>query len=92
MYPYVQPGGHSYPDTCVSRHRVAIIIPYRDRDRHLRGFLHNLHSLLTKQQLDYAIFAVEQIAGQTFNRAKLMNVGFVEANRLYDWQCYIFSG
>jgi hypothetical protein len=30
------------------------------------------------------------VANQTFNRAKLMNVGFVEASRMYSWQCYIF--
>lgn len=57
---------------------------------HLRILLHNLHSVLQKQQLDYAIFIVEQVANQTFNRAKLMNVGFVEANKLYNWQCYVF--
>uniref|UniRef100_A0A914WCV5 Beta-1,4-N-acetylgalactosaminyltransferase n=1 Tax=Plectus sambesii TaxID=2011161 RepID=A0A914WCV5_9BILA len=90
LYPYLEPGGHSKPDYCRSRHRVAIIVPYRDRDQHLRGFLHNMHSLLTKQQLDYSIFIVEQQAGQTFNRAKLMNVGFAEASKLYDWQCFIF--
>ncbi|KAH7696506.1 UDP-Galactose:b-N-acetylglucosamine b1,4-galactosyltransferase 4, partial [Aphelenchoides avenae] len=61
-----------------------------DREAHLRVFLHNLHSLLQKQQLDYAIFVVEQVANQTFNRAKLMNVGFAEAIRIYDWQCFVF--
>jgi hypothetical protein len=29
LYPYLTPGGHSQPKTCVSRNRVAIIIPYR---------------------------------------------------------------
>uniref|UniRef100_A0A915KBU6 Beta-1,4-N-acetylgalactosaminyltransferase n=1 Tax=Romanomermis culicivorax TaxID=13658 RepID=A0A915KBU6_ROMCU len=90
LYPFVKPGGHGRPENCTSRHKVAIILPYRDRDRHLRAFLHNLHSLLTKQQLDYSIFVVEQIPHQTFNRAKLLNVGFVEAKKLYDWQCFIF--
>jgi hypothetical protein len=33
---------------------------------------------------------VEQVANQTFNRAKLMNIGFIEANKLYNWQCYVF--
>jgi hypothetical protein len=62
----------------------------RHREKQLRGFLHNLHDLLTKQQLDYAIFIVNQIDNQQFNRAKLMNIGFVEATKVYDWQCYIF--
>lgn len=46
--------------------------------------------MLTKQQLDYAIFVVEQHANETFNRAKLMNVGYAEAMKVYDWQCFIF--
>ncbi|VDK84005.1 unnamed protein product [Onchocerca ochengi] len=90
LNPYLEPGGHGKPKNCLSRHRVAIIVPYRDRESHLRILLHNLHSLLTKQQLDYAIFIIEQHVNETFNRAKLMNVGYVEAMKLYDWQCFIF--
>jgi hypothetical protein len=90
LYPNLEDGGHGKPEHCIARHRVAIVIPYRDREQHLRVFLHNLHSLLTKQELDYAIFVVEQIPDQTFNRAKLMNVGFAVASLLYDWQCFIF--
>uniref|UniRef100_A0A1I8B2H5 Beta-1,4-N-acetylgalactosaminyltransferase n=1 Tax=Meloidogyne hapla TaxID=6305 RepID=A0A1I8B2H5_MELHA len=83
-------GGHGMPKECTSGHKVAIIVPYRDREQHLRIFLHNMHSILQKQQIDYGIFIIEQVTGQTFNRGKLMNVGFVEANRYYDWQCFIF--
>ena len=90
LYPQLAAGGHGAPAACRARHRVAIIVPYRDREEHLRVFLHNLHAFLLKQQLDYGIFIVEPIVNQTFNRAKLMNVGFAEANRLYNWQCYIF--
>ncbi|KAL3103578.1 hypothetical protein niasHS_000761 [Heterodera schachtii] len=92
LYPRVRQGGHNWPDKCTARHRVAIIIPYsRNREVHLRIFLHNLHFLLSRQQMDYAIFVVEQQAtNHTFNKAKLMNVGFVEASRLYDWQCFVF--
>ncbi|KAK6726800.1 hypothetical protein RB195_004858 [Necator americanus] len=90
LYHYVEDGGHGQPKECRSRHRVAIVVPYRDRESHLRILLHNLHSFLTKQQLDYAIVIVEQIANQTFNRAKLMNVGFAESMKLYPWECFIF--
>uniref|UniRef100_A0AC34R983 Beta-1,4-N-acetylgalactosaminyltransferase n=1 Tax=Panagrolaimus sp. JU765 TaxID=591449 RepID=A0AC34R983_9BILA len=90
LYPDLEEGGHGQPEKCKARHKVAIIAPYRDREVHLRILLHNLHSLLKKQEVDYAIFVVEQIENQTFNRAKLMNVGFVEALKVYDWQCFIF--
>ncbi|KAK6035860.1 N-acetyllactosaminide 3-alpha-galactosyltransferase [Cooperia oncophora] len=70
--------------------RIAVIIPYRDRQSHLRILLNNMHRFLTKQKLDYSIIVVEQIENQTFNRAKLLNVGFMEANKIYKWQCYLF--
>lgn len=69
---------------------LSILIYFRDREVHLRILLHNLHAVLTKQQLDYAIFVIEQHENETFNRAKLMNVGYAEAVKLYDWQCFIF--
>ncbi len=36
--------------------QVAIIVPYRDRDDHLRTFLLNIHKFLQPQQLDYGIY------------------------------------
>jgi beta-1,4-galactosyltransferase 3 len=90
LYPTLEKGGHGQPLDCKARHKVAVIVPYRDRNEQLRVLLHNLHSFLRKQQIDYAIFVVEQISNQTFNRAKLMNVGFVESLKLYNWQCFVF--
>lgn len=88
--PDILPGGHFRPPDCRSRHRVAIIVPYRDREEHLRAFLHNVHPILSRQQIDYAIFVIEEVQSQLFNRAKLMNIGFVEAVKSYDFQCFIF--
>ncbi|XGW05305.1 hypothetical protein V3C99_016015 [Haemonchus contortus] len=89
-FKYLKPGGHYIPDGCKPMNRVAIIIPFRDRESHLHILLNNMHPFLTNQMLDYSIIVVEQIANQTFNRAKLLNVGYVEANKMYDWQCYVF--
>lgn len=86
----LDPGGHWRPHDCAAKHKVAIIIPYRDRDSHLRAFLHHMHPFLQKQQLDYAFFVVEQIQNQTFNRGKLLNIGFTEAMKSYEWDCAIF--
>ncbi|CAD5206439.1 unnamed protein product [Bursaphelenchus okinawaensis] len=90
VYPWLEDGGRGHPDECKARHRVAIIVPYRNREKQLRILLHNLHSLLKKQNIDYAIFIIEQVEKQTFNRAKLMNVGYTVASQMYDWQCFIF--
>ena len=54
-------GGHWSPSHCTSRHRVAIIIPYRNREMQLRIFLNFMHSFLQKQQLDYQIFLIEPV-------------------------------
>lgn len=84
------PGGWFKPTECTARDRVAIVIPYRDRATHLPIFLANLHPFLMKQQIEYGIFLIEQVADGLFNRAALMNVGFVEALKLSDWDCFIF--
>ncbi|XP_060069242.1 putative uncharacterized protein DDB_G0290989 [Ylistrum balloti] len=86
----IQMGGRYRPTHCTARHRVAIILPFRDREIHLKIFLNNLHPFLQKQQLDYAIFIVDLMPEVTFNRAMLLNIGFTEALKLYDYQCFIF--
>ncbi|KAK0429053.1 hypothetical protein QR680_011162 [Steinernema hermaphroditum] len=90
LYPRLEPGGYGQPSTCRTLHAVAIIVPFRDRNEHLRVFLRHMHSFLAKQQIAYTIFIVEQVAGETFNRGKLMNVGFVEAQKMCNWSCFIF--
>ncbi|XP_035912557.1 beta-1,4-N-acetylgalactosaminyltransferase bre-4 isoform X2 [Anopheles stephensi] len=86
----LQPGGQYVPPGCTARNRVAIIVPYRDREQHLPIFLKNIHALLMKQQLEYGIYIVEQTAGSSFNRAALMNIGFVEAMKQKSWECMVF--
>jgi hypothetical protein len=63
---------------------------FSNRTDQLMIFLQNINAFLGKQQLDYGIFLVEQNAHQTFNRGKLLNVGFVLASFFYNWDCYIF--
>jgi hypothetical protein len=57
----IRVGGHWSPPHCTSRYRVALIIPYRNRDMQLRIFLNFMHSFLQKQQLDYQIFLIEPV-------------------------------
>jgi hypothetical protein len=47
----LQVGGRYRPRNCTSHHRVAIIVPFRDRDIYLKIFLNNIHPLLQRQQL-----------------------------------------
>lgn len=49
-----------------------------------------MHKTLQRQELDYQIFVVNQVDNNPFNRAKLLNVGFMEALKMYDWECFVF--
>ena len=57
----LQPGGFWQPRDCISRHRVAIVIPFRDRWSHLRVLLHFLIPVLQRQQINFRIFVIEQV-------------------------------
>ncbi|CAL1677035.1 unnamed protein product [Lasius platythorax] len=86
----VKAGGRGRPADCIARHRVAIIIPFRDRPQHLQTLLYNLHPILLRQQIEYQIFVIEQEGTGAFNRAMLMNVGYVEALKERTFDCFIF--
>lgn len=73
IYPLVRPGGLYTPPDCIARERVAIIIPFRDREEHLRILLHNLHPMLQRQQLDYGIYVVEQVRQLPVRRSSSYN-------------------
>uniref|UniRef100_A0A4W3J403 Beta-1,4-galactosyltransferase 1 n=1 Tax=Callorhinchus milii TaxID=7868 RepID=A0A4W3J403_CALMI len=89
--PMVREGGHFTPADCVALQKVAILIPFRNRDEHLKYWLSYLHPILQRQQLDYGVYIINQHGEETFNRAKILNVGFVEALKEYDYNCFVFS-
>ncbi|XP_041961183.1 beta-1,4-galactosyltransferase 1-like [Alosa sapidissima] len=84
-------GGRWWPRDCIARQKVAVIIPFRHREFHLKYWLHYLHPILQRQQLDYGIYVINQYGETTFNRGKLMNVGYAEARKQYDYRCFVFS-
>ncbi|XP_064629666.1 beta-1,4-galactosyltransferase 4-like [Lineus longissimus] len=88
--PSLGPGGSFRPRNCLARHKVAVIVPYRDRMEHLTILLSHLHPILQRQQLNYRIFVVEQYGHDTFNKARIMNIGFLEAMKLAPYQCFVF--
>ncbi|CAB0002304.1 unnamed protein product [Nesidiocoris tenuis] len=75
----VSRGGTWIPDDCTSRHSVAIIIPYRDREKQLNLLMKYLPPVLKRHQINYSIFVVEQMGNETFNKGVLMNAGFLTA-------------
>lgn len=89
--PNVEPGGRFRPKDCVALQKVAVIIPFRKRDEHLKFWLYYLHPILQRQQLDYGVYVINQDGEEIFNRAKLLNVGYMEALKEYDYDCFVFS-
>lgn len=69
---------------------MALVVPYRDRKPHLTTFLTHIHPFLQRQLLDYGLFIIEQAGTDDFNRAMLLNVGFVEALGMREFDCFIF--
>ncbi|KAL2094437.1 hypothetical protein ACEWY4_009156 [Coilia grayii] len=86
----LSPGGQSQPSDCRSTQKVAVLIPHRNREKHLLYLLHHLHPFLQRQQLHYSIYVIHQAGDATFNRAKLLNVGYLEALKDTAWDCFIF--
>lgn len=83
-------GGQFAPTNCKSKYRVAVIIPYRNRSQQLPILLNNIHPFMMKQKIDYGVFLVEQMQGLSFNKASVMNAGFMESMAFGDWNCFIF--
>ncbi|XP_055869006.1 beta-N-acetyl-D-glucosaminide beta-1,4-N-acetylglucosaminyl-transferase-like [Biomphalaria glabrata] len=90
LFPEMESGGRIRPPDCVQKQRMAIIMPYRNRFPHLHIALHNLIPFLKRQQADVTFFVIEQAPGSTFNRGALLNIGFLEAEKLGNFDCYIF--
>ena len=54
-------GGEWKPADCVARYRMAVIIPFRDRDYNLKALLRHLIPILRRQYIHFRIFVVEQV-------------------------------
>ena len=59
--PAVQRGGRFKPSSCEALQKVAIIIPFRKREEHLKYWLYYLHPILQRQQLDYGVYVINQV-------------------------------
>lgn len=58
--------------------KLAVIVPYRDREQHLKEFVPHMEKMLNDEEIPFEIAIVEQADDLPFNRAKLLNIGFKE--------------
>ncbi|XP_053607740.1 beta-1,4-N-acetylgalactosaminyltransferase bre-4-like [Plodia interpunctella] len=67
--------GSYTPEHCQPLFSVAILVTYRNRQRHLDIFLPYMHNFLRKQNIHYKIFLVEQLDNKPWNKGMLYNIG-----------------
>jgi hypothetical protein len=66
--------------------KLSIIIPYRNRNEHLKIFLNVLPKKINIK--NYDILIVEQGNDKPFNRGKLLNIGFDFKKNNSDYFCF----
>lgn len=64
-----------------SHEHMALVVPYRNRKEHLEKFIPYISEYLHKQNISFEIIIVEQDEKTPFNRAKLMNIGALQASQ-----------
>ncbi|CAH8550887.1 unnamed protein product [Heterobilharzia americana] len=60
-------------------HRLAILVPFRDRFTELQEFIPHLESFLNNQKVRHTFFIINQVDDLRFNRGALLNVGALES-------------
>ena len=53
---------------------MAIIVPFRDREEHLRAFLNIIHPMLQRQLLQYTVFIAEQVCVDFHSAGSLASI------------------
>ena len=62
--------------------KLGVIVPYRNRYEHLLKFKLHIQAKLYEAKIPFELIIVEQDNSQSFNRGKLLNIGFQEAEKL----------
>jgi beta-1,4-galactosyltransferase 1 len=68
--------------------KLSVVVPYRDRPEHLDEFAPALHEYLADEGIPFEITIVNQADDLLFNRAKLLNVGFLETYKTSDYTAF----
>ncbi|KAG9334669.1 hypothetical protein JZ751_007328 [Albula glossodonta] len=66
-------------------HKMALLIPFRERFEELLVFVPYMHAFLNKKKIRHKIFVINQMDHYRFNRASLINVGFLESGNDTDY-------
>lgn len=62
--------------------KLGVIVPYRNRERHLKVFKEHMSEYLKNNNIRHEIIIVNQDDAKQFNRGMLLNIGFQYAEKL----------
>lgn len=66
-------------------HKLAVLVPYRDRFEELLQFIPHMNKFLSHQNINFKIYILNQVDNYRFNRASLINVGFLTSQAECDY-------
>jgi hypothetical protein len=67
------------------KHKLAIVVPFRDRFDELLCFVPIISKFLIKKSIDFKIYIINQADSYRFNRAALINIGFLYSMKECDY-------
>ncbi|XP_045685309.1 beta-1,4-galactosyltransferase 7 isoform X4 [Phyllostomus hastatus] len=79
------PPEHWEEDPSWGPHRLAVLVPFRERFEELLVFVPHLHRFLSRKKIPHHIYVLNQVDHFRFNRAALINVGFLESSNSTDY-------
>lgn len=69
----------------IDKPKLAVLVPFRDRFDELLKFAPHLTDFLKRQEIPHHIFILNQADRFRFNRASLINTGFLYAEKEFDY-------
>ncbi|XP_024601384.1 beta-1,4-galactosyltransferase 7 isoform X4 [Neophocaena asiaeorientalis asiaeorientalis] len=85
------PPEHWEEDESWGPHRLAVLVPFRERFEELLVFVPHMHRFLSRKKIQHHIYVLNQVdhfslgALHRFNRAALINAGFLESSNSTDY-------
>ncbi|RNA31278.1 beta-1-4-galactosyltransferase 7 [Brachionus plicatilis] len=61
----------------ITNRKLAVVVPFRDRFEELIFFVPHISKFLHSKSINFKIFIVNQVDSYRFNRASLINIGFL---------------
>ncbi|XP_060069507.1 beta-1,4-galactosyltransferase 7-like [Ylistrum balloti] len=66
-------------------HKMALLVPFRNCSEELNQFAPYIETFLNNQKIAHTIYVINQTDAYSFNRATLINVGFLESDPNCDY-------